>query len=267
VNAASPAERQEAARLFRNYLTGIEGQQQAVASGLRPVTAGVPVTAPLDEAHGIDLDQPGIVFEPPSADSLFAIQELWATARKDLNLVMVLDTSGSMQGSKIENVKQAAAQFVEQMGGEDYLSLIIFSNTALIRFEHVQVGPNRQSILGDIRAMVASGSTPLYDAIGQSADILARTSSSQTTNAMVILTDGLDTSSSQYHFDDALISAAAANGTTIFTIAYGSDADEDLLALLASKANGSFFLGNEANISEIYAQMSTAFGGSLGIGR
>jgi hypothetical protein len=60
---------------------------------------------------------------------------------------------------------------------------------------------------------------------------------------------------------------AAANDTTVFTIAYGNDADEDVLSQLAYGANGNFFLGDEASIAAIYEEMSAAFGGSVGIGR
>ena len=84
---------------------------------------------------------------------------------------------------------------------------------------------------------------------------------------MVVLTDGLDTSSTRYGLNQSLIDAAAANNTTVFTIAYGDDADKNVLSRLASEAKGNFYLGNEANIASIYQEMSAAFGGSVGIGR
>jgi len=82
-----------------------------------------------------------------------------------------------------------------------------------------------------------------------------------------VLTDGLDTASITYHFDDKLISTAVAHGTTIFTIAYGTDANKDLLSRLAKQTNGNFYMGTEANVVAIYDEMSAAFGGSQGIGR
>jgi hypothetical protein len=91
--------------------------------------------------------------------------------------------------------------------------------------------------------------------------------STQTTNAMVVLTDGLDTSSHSYRFNDTLVSTAIAHDTTIFTIAYGDDADKNMLSGLAQRANGNFYLGTEANIVAIYEEMSAVFGGSQGIGR
>jgi Ca-activated chloride channel family protein len=267
VDGSADAEAQEAARLFRDYLLGEEAQQLAVTHGLRPVSDAVIIGAPLDKDHGIDLNQPEIVFGSPSVDTVYAVQDLWQEARKDVNLVMLLDTSGSMGGSKIENARAAAIQFVEQMGDDDYITVIAFSESPDLLTHHQQVGSARDGIIDVIASLRADGDTTLYDAIGDGASIIARTSSSETTNAMVLLTDGMDTNSSRYGFNQALFDMAAANDTTIFTIAYGSDADEGLLSELALKANGNFYKGDEASIAAIYEEMSAAFGGSAGIGR
>lgn len=268
INSAKGSDAQEAARAFRDYLTGAKAQQQAVANGLRPVNPQVSAAALAGTVPGVDLSQPKVVFAPPDAESVFAVQTLWQAARKNVNLVMILDTSGSMEGSKIENVRLAAIQFVAEMGDKDYITLITYvDDRAVIQAEHVQVGAKRQELITQISGFGARGSTPLYDSIGLAAEVLGRSSSSQTTNVMVVLTDGLDTISNAYHFDDTLIAAAIANDTTIFTIAYGGDADQNILSKLAQKANGNFYLGTEANIGAIYQEMSAAFGGSQGIGR
>ncbi len=267
LNSVAGAETQEAARLFRDYLLGEEAQHKALANGLRPVNANVTLGAPLDKAHSVDLDQPEIVFGPPSVDTIYAVQDLWQSARKDVNVVLLLDTSGSMQGSKIDNAREAAIQFVEQMGDDDFITIIAFSDQPTTIVYHEQVGLARSKATGAIERLAADGSTTLYDAIGDAATAIAGTNSSQTSNAMVVLTDGLDTQSSRYRLDQSLIEMAAAHDTTVFTIAYGSDADEDLLAELALQANGNFYLGDEASIAAIYEEMSAAFGGSVGVGR
>jgi len=267
VNGSASAETQEAATLFRDYLLGQEAQQLAVANGLRPVNDSVTVGAPLDAAHGIDLSQPEIVFSPPTVDTIYAVQDLWQAARKDVNLVMLLDTSGSMGGDKIENMRQAAIQFVEQMGDDDFITIIAFSDQPVILIHHQQVGLAREEAIRTIETMEANGDTALYDAIGMGANSIANSTSSQTSNAMVVLTDGKDNNSFQYSFDQQLIETATANDTTVFTIAYGSDAEQELLTDLASQANGNFYLGNKASIAAIYEEMSAAFGGSVGIGR
>jgi Ca-activated chloride channel family protein len=180
---------------------------------------------------------------------------------------MLLDVSGSMEGDKIENMRQAAVQFVGQMGDDDFITIVAFSSQPVVLMHHEQVGLTRENVIRTIEIIEANGDTALYDAIGVGADSIANTTSSQTSNAMVVLTDGLDNNSFQYTFDQHLVETATANDTTVFTIAYGENADREILAELASQANGNFYLGDEANIAAIYEEMSAAFGGSVGIGR
>lgn len=268
LNATLDQAQREAAVIFRNYLLGETAQRLALANGLRPVNPLVAPGAPLDAAHGVDLTRPIVTFELPSVDTVFAIQSLWQSSRKGVNLVMQIDTSGSMQGEKLRSVQEAAVQFVNQMGDRDYLTLIAFSQTNVVTLiDHQQIGIAREQAAAAIRGLSASGSTPLYDALGYGAQVIQESASSQTTNAIVVLTDGKDTSSQSFDFNQDLINGLLQSDATIFTIAYGSDADETLLSDLALRANGNFYLGDEASIAAIYDEMSAAFGGSVGIGR
>ncbi|MEZ4593343.1 MAG: VWA domain-containing protein [Chloroflexota bacterium] len=260
-DSATSGER-EAAVLFRDFLLSDEGQQLAADNGLRPVNAAISLAG----TDAIDTSQPALIFESPSTASIFAVQELWQEARKDVNLVMLLDTSGSMRGSKISNMQAAAIQFVSQMGDDDYLSVIAFSTEPELIIRHVQVGESRDKIIAAINDLSAIGDTTLFDAIGDGAALLTDTTLPSTANAMVVLTDGQDTRS--YRFNSATaMQEATANNATVFTIAYGGDADESTLERLAIQANGNFFVGDEASIAAIYEEMSAAFGGSVGVGR
>ncbi len=266
INSNASSEAQEAAELFRDYLVSEAGQNLALANGLRPVNDAVAIGAPLDAARGIDLTQPEIVFANPSVDAIFAVRDLWEDARKDVNLVMALDTSGSMRGSKIRTMREAAVQFVQQMGDDDYITIVGFSTEPYLVVAHAQVGSNRDKIINAINDLDAYGDTTLFDAIGDSGTILTETTLPSTANALVVLTDGQDTRS--YRFDnETAVTEALANNATVFTIAYGGDADERALEDLAIRANGKFFAGDEASISAIYEEMSAAFGGNVGVGR
>lgn len=265
-NSASGVE-QEVAELFRDYLLDVPAQQLALAAGLRPVNGTVTVGAPLDEVNGVDLSEPQIVFAQPSVATVYAVQSLWQSARKPVNLVMLLDVSGSMAGSKMEGMRAAALEFVEQMGDNDYLTIIAFAQSPVVVTNHEKVGESREIILSTIRALIADGDTTLYDAIGLGSQAIAQTSSPQTTNALVILSDGVDTYSFTYSFGDELLNLAAANDTTVFAIAYGSDADEGVLRQFAAAGNGNFYQGDVASIAAIYEEMSAVFGGSVGVGR
>ncbi len=266
INGSSPAEAQEGARVFRDYLLAEAAQEAAVQFGLRPVSDAVAPGPPLDDLRGVDLQEPRAVFDPPSADAIYAVQELWQSARKDVNLVMVVDVSGSMSGGKIDNMRRSAVQFIEQMGDDDRLSIISFSSMPQSLIKYERVGDNRQAMIEAISGLRAQGDTALYDAIADGASLLASTETPETTNALVLLTDGLDTSSYRHRAESAA-QLLADTGATVFTIAYGNDADEDLLQAIALRANGNFFNGDEASIAAIYEEMSAAFGGVLGVGR
>jgi Ca-activated chloride channel family protein len=266
LNQAGDESLQVAADLFRDYLLSQGGQEAALAHGLRPVS-DIPLGPPLDSSNGVDLSQPELIFNAPGVNTVYAVQELWQSARKDVNLVMLLDTSGSMRGSKIDSMREAAVQFVGQMGDDDFISIISFSTEPALLVSHVQVGEAREKIVNAITGLEAEGDTTLFDAIGDGGSVIAATSSGETTNAMVVLSDGQDTRSYRYSFDQSLIDHATANDTTIFTIAYGGDADEEVLSSLAYNAHGNYFLGDEASIAAIYDEMSAAFGGSVGVGR
>lgn len=267
INQSTGEESIEAAALFRDYLLSESGQAQALESGLRPVNPAVPIGSPLDEAHGVDPTQPEIIFDAASAESVYAAQDMWQAARKPVNLVMLLDTSGSMRGGKIESMQAAAEQFIQHMGEEDTISLVEFYSQVDLLIDHAAVGSDRDEAITAVRNLEPGGDTTLFDAIGAGAQVIQAGASPDAVNAIVVLTDGMDTASEQFRFNEELIAAATAGDTTVFTIAYGDDADDELLSSLAAQGNGNFYQGDVASIAAIYEEMSAAFGGTLGVGR
>lgn len=267
IDQEASAEVQAVAAQFRDLLLSADGQTAAAQHGLRPVSGNV--TPP--EAHGIDLDSPERILPDPTAEAIEAVQGVWQTARKPVNIVMLIDTSGSMEGSdKIGRVREAAADFVNQMGDEDRITVIAFSGNPYTLVDSQPVGTDRSGIIDRIRGISASGDTSLYDAVGTGADVIERTASEEMTEVMIVLTDGQDTASrhlSEFSATERVEEIVTAHDATVFTIAYGDDADEDVLSRLAVAGNGNYYQGSTADIGAIYAEMSAAFGGSAGIGR
>ncbi len=58
--------------------------------------------------------------------------DIGAFKRPPLNLAVVVDVSGSMQGGKIEAVRKSLARLLEQLGPEDRLAVVLFNNTAWV---------------------------------------------------------------------------------------------------------------------------------------
>ncbi len=258
-----------AAETFLAYLTDVPAQQRALEYGLRPVNDAVPPGPPIDEAYGADPQQPARVFAPSAARTVFAIQDLWQAQRRDVNLAMVLDISGSMEGAKINQVRLSAIEFVRQMGADDRLTVIVFHDFPQVLVPNQRVGDNRDAIINSINSITAGGGTSLYDSIAFTAQDLLKTRRSDASNAIVVLSDGQDTASQNFNSPDdpAFVQVLQASGAAVYTIAYGEDAAQNVLEHIALTTNGIFYEGDVATIADIYAQISAAFGGSLGIGR
>lgn len=259
----------QASEAFIAYLLGVPAQQAALAHGLRPVNTEVAVAAPLDEAHGVDPTQPAQVFAAADAASVFAIQDLWQTERKNVNLAMVLDISGSMEGQKIEQVRRAANEFVAQMGDGDWLTVIVFDDRPRILVPNIQIGDkNRQAVIDGINTITAGGGTALFDSVAFGARELQNASHVDTVSAMVVLTDGMNTATIEFNSPDARFTdVILSSGVSVYTIAYGDDADRETMQSIALATNGVFYSADETTIGDIYAEISAAFGGSAGIGR
>jgi Ca-activated chloride channel family protein len=77
-------------------------------------------------------------------------------ARPALNLAIVLDRSGSMQGKKLESVKQAAGYVLDQLTEQDMVSLVVYDDSIQVLARSLQVtNSNRfemKRLLAEIRA-------------------------------------------------------------------------------------------------------------------
>src|SRR5579872_4142511 len=106
----------EAAQIYMKYLLARPQQERAMTYGFRPGAVDVPLAAPIDAAHGVDPKEPKTTLEVPSADVINAALEMWKQDKKTADVVLVLDTSGSMvEEQKMQNAREGAKQLVSML--------------------------------------------------------------------------------------------------------------------------------------------------------
>jgi Ca-activated chloride channel homolog len=256
-------EQNEAAVLFREFLLATEQQQRALEVGFRPADVNISLRSPIDANHGVDPMQPKTVLEQPSADVILAIQDLWHVVKKPVDLLLVVDVSGSMQGDKIAAARTSLAQFVDRLGDNDRLSILLFSSEVVEMSPLSPLGPKRQDVSTRVGGIIEGGNTNLYDAILHGYDLLEQQGDESHIRAIVVLSDGVDTSSinSLSMVEDRIRDDSEAGGNSIklFTIGYGDDADEGILKRLAEGTGGQFYQSLPQTISEIYTKIATFF--------
>ena len=109
-------EQKEAAGLFENFLLDKPQQLKALELGFRPADPSISLSSPLDSQHGVDTNQPQTILEVPSAPVIEGIQGLWRQTKKPVDLVVVMDISGSMEGDKITTARSSLLQVRAKTG-------------------------------------------------------------------------------------------------------------------------------------------------------
>jgi Ca-activated chloride channel family protein len=112
--------------------------------------------------------------------------------------------------------------------------------------------------------LLADSNTPLYDSVCESVRLVDRLQAEDQANderrlyGIVVLSDGMDTVSktTENQMFGCLPSGENVESVKIFTIAYGEDADRDLLLRIANRTNGKTFTADPEQIEKIYNAIS-----------
>jgi len=259
------AEQREAGEKFLAFMTSKEQQAKAPKYGYRPTDKSVPVTSPIDAEHGANPAQSSETGLEYVSDSIFRrANELWHEVKKHSTVYLVLDTSGSMNGEAMNAAKKGTAQFIREMQKEDEVAVIAFSDQPRLIKPVAKVRDVGESLAKSVEGLFAEGGTALFDATLMALDIIDKSkkeSKEPRLYGVVVLSDGKDTSSRKKLSDllDRMPDTEAADGTRIFTVAYGNEADEDLLKQVASRSNALFLKSDSGNIDKIYHSISAYF--------
>jgi Ca-activated chloride channel family protein len=264
-------EQAQAAAIFRDYLLSSEQQALSVDWGLRPANTDVSLHNPIDLAHGavpsITIDEvPHLAY--PSDEVVGHILDVWHQVKKKATVILLLDTSGSMEGAKIKNAVEGAVTFIDQMDPADEVYVVTFANAVTELPLSGPVGGVGERLKSSVRGLFAEGATALHWAVIYSVDRIEGLKAEDEAGderrlyGIVLLSDGkneLDGGPSENDMLSHLPSGTEASGVKIYSIAYGEDADLNVLATLANRTNGKQFTGDVEDIEAVYFLISSEF--------
>ena len=256
----------EAFRSFASFITSADAQQLILAKGYRPADLTIKLdgpSSPITLANGADPSQPQTALQVPGAQVLDVVRESWLAYKRRTNVMLVVDTSGSMEGTKLSNVQTALKTFIDQVKSDDErIGLIEFYSSVdeLVALNTLKT--NRSPLISRISQLEAGGDTSLLDGVVAAYDRLQRLNDPERINAIVVMTDGKE-NASNIRLNELVAKLQRGNETgvpvVVFGIAYGSDADMSALESIAGATNGQTYRGTVETIKGLYKILSTYF--------
>jgi len=158
-----------------------------------------------------------------------------AQVQMPLNLSLVLDKSGSMQGTKIQNLREAAKRVVDRLGPRDTISIIAFSDRKYLIAESQPV-TDKEVLKKQIDRIRDGGGTAISGGMGQGLVELEKAAAADRVSRMLLLTDG-----QTFGDEDAckrLGKRAGDKGIVVNALGLGDDWNEDLLDDIAEASGG-----------------------------
>jgi Ca-activated chloride channel homolog len=247
---------------------GLAAQQGRFRAGVEIVSLNVTVTDGTKYVTGLEQDD-FEVFEDGAKQNISFFSHL----QQPVALAILLDTSNSME-DKIATAQEAAIGFVRRMKKSDAIEVIEFNAQVRIPQPFTNdVGALERAI----RATTVNGSTSLYNAIyvslKQLKDERARSAEEIRRQAIIVLSDGDDTSS-VIEYEDVL-DLAKRSETAIYAIGLRQAESgrgkfkeaEFVLRQLSQETGGRvFFPMTVAELPKIYEQISEELASQYSIG-
>lgn len=216
-------------------------------------------------------------FELPFPNKLETAQTLISTylssVKKPSHMVFDIDTSGSMGGGRIEQLKNALLSMTDRAGGSSFLAFQSRETINYVEFsssvksdKSFQINDaEREKNLDDIRNYInslrADGGTAIYDSleVAYGNALKAKKADPESFTSIVLFTDGENTNGKSYndfvaHYNQLSASNPEIKSIPVFTVRFGEGATSELTGL-ADMTGGKVFDATKTDLTRIFKEI------------
>jgi Ca-activated chloride channel family protein len=260
------ADEKDAAQKVIEYLRTPQAQKIATELGLRPGVPGVELGSKFTPQYGVDPNAKYDSLRPPKPEVVDAMLKSWQEfAKKPSQVVVVVDSSGSMGGDKLPAVQNTLRNYIQNLGPKEQIALIDFDSEIRPPVLVDGTPQGRDRGMQFIANLQADGGTKLYDAALYARNWLVSHPRRDAINAVVILTDGEDSGSQipleQLHQELEKSNFKGDQRITFFTVGYGKEGEfnPQVLQQIAQLNGGYYRQGDPTTISALMSDLQVEF--------
>lgn len=176
--------------------------------------------------------------QPLLARITLSTERRTSNVRPPVNVALVIDTSGSMEGRAIEDARAAALALLDSLGKEDRLAVIVFHSKAETLLPSTRIeDADMKELRAKIGAMKAQGTTDMGQGLRLALDAVEANFVKQGVNRIVMLGDGVPNDDQNI---GSITAEASGRGVSITTLGLGNDYDEILMGRISQQTGGKF---------------------------
>jgi len=184
------------------------------------------------------------------------ISDAWA--REPLNLIAVIDRSGSMNGESIINVKHSLLKITENMRKGDQISFVLYGSDVVTHLDPLPITKGAKKVIKEkIKSIIVEGSTNMDKGLARGFDIAHQTQADfdGTTRVMIFTDERPNTGRTDAESFMARAKAASLDRIGLTTIGYGVDYGGALGAKIASVRGGNlFYVSDKKDVDQLFKQ-------------
>ena len=134
----------------------------------------------------INLEEPQVIY---TLIDIVSSQEEQQRASLPLNISLVLDTSTSMAGQRLEFLKSATREIIQELAADDLISVVSFNDRAKVLLKS-QTQPSAAQIESSVSSLYAEGGTEIYQGLEAGFGEIRKNSFNDYVNHIILITDG-----------------------------------------------------------------------------